>query len=59
MKKGNCLNGGLFIAYKRPSNKDIYKTVNALAINPFILMNGEYIDKDVKELFSNTKWNSK
>lgn len=44
---------------KRPSNKDIYKTVNALAINPFILMNGEYIDKDVKELFSNTKWNSK
>lgn len=49
---------GLIKKIKRPSNKDVYKSVNALAVNPFVLMNGEYVEKDIKELFINTKWSS-
>lgn len=41
---------------KMPSQKSIYKEANAIVINPYLLMNGEYVVKDVRDLFKDTKW---
>lgn len=41
---------------KSPSQKDIYKQVNALVTNPYLYMNGEYVIEDIRQQFSDTKW---
>ena len=47
---------GLIKKVKMPSQKDIYKEVNAIVVNPFLYVNGEYVVKEIRDLFSNTKW---
>ena len=39
-----------------PSQKDIYKEVNVIVVNPFLYVNGEYVVKEIRDLFSTTKW---
>lgn len=39
-----------------PSKKDIYKKVKAIAVNPYLYMNGEYIVEKIKQEFVNTRW---
>lgn len=39
-----------------PSKKDIYKTVKAIVVNPYLYMNGEYIVEEIKQKFINTRW---
>jgi hypothetical protein len=38
------------------SHKDIYKEETVIVVNPYLLMNGEYIVKDIRDLFMDTKW---
>lgn len=47
---------GLIKKVKMPSHKDIYKEVNAIVVNPYLFMNGEYIVKEIRDLFKDTKW---
>lgn len=39
-----------------PSKKDIYKTVSAYAVNPYLYMNGEYVVEEIRKEFENTRW---
>lgn len=41
---------------KVPSQKDVYKTVQAIAANPYLYMNGEYIVEEIRQQFADTKW---
>lgn len=47
---------GLIKKVKMPSQKDIYKEVNVIVVNPYLYVNGEYITKEIRELFKDTKW---
>lgn len=47
---------GLVKKIKSPSKKDVYKQVNALATNPYLYMNGEYVIEDIRRQFADTKW---
>lgn len=47
---------GLVKKIKVTSNKDIYKKVQAIAVNPYLYMNGEYIVEDIRKEFADTKW---
>ena len=47
---------GLIKKVKMPSQKDIYKEVNVIVVNPFLYVNGEYVVKEIRDLFSDTKW---
>ena len=38
------------------SQKDIYKEVNAIVVNPFLYVNGEYVVKEIRDMFTDTKW---
>ena len=47
---------GLIKKVKMPSQKDIYKEVNAIVVNPFLYVNGEYVVKEIRDMFTDTKW---
>ena len=47
---------GLIKKVKMPSQKDIYKEVNAIVVNPFLYVNGEYVVKEIRDMFADTKW---
>lgn len=47
---------GLVKRIKSPSQKDVYKQVNAIATNPYLYMNGEYVVEEIKNQFADTKW---
>ena len=47
---------GLIKKVKMPSQKDIYKEVNVIVINPFLYVNGEYVVKEIRDMFADTKW---
>ena len=47
---------GLIKTVKMPSQKDIYKEVNAIVVNPFLYVNGEYVVKEIRDMFTDTKW---
>ena len=47
---------GLVKRVKVPSQKDVYKKVNAIATNPYLYMNGEYVVEDIRREFIDTKW---
>lgn len=47
---------GLIRKIERPSQKDVYKTVKVLSVNPFIMFNGQNLDVDIYELFKDTEW---
>lgn len=49
---------GLIKKIRVPSQKDIYKEVNAIVVNPYLYVNGEYVTKEVKEMFALTHWSS-
>lgn len=39
-----------------PSKKDIYKTITAYAVNPYLYMNGEYVVEEIRKEFADTRW---
>lgn len=41
---------------ERPSQKDVYKKVKVLSVNPYIMFNGQNLDKDIESLFCKSKW---
>lgn len=47
---------GLVAKIKRPSQKDIYKEVTAICVNPYVLMNGECLIELVNNVFKGTRW---
>ena len=47
---------GLIKKIRVPSQKDIYKEVNAIVVNPYLYVNGEYVVKEVKDMFALTRW---
>ena len=47
---------GLIKKVKMPSQKDVYKEVNAIVVNPFLYVNGEYVVKEIRDMFTDTKW---
>lgn len=47
---------GLVKKIKVPSQKDVYKEVTAIATNPYLYMNGEYVVENIKQQFDDTKW---
>lgn len=47
---------GLIKKVKMPSQKDIYKEVNVIVVNPFLYVNGEYVVKEIRDMFADTKW---
>lgn len=47
---------GLVKKIKVPSQKDVYKEVTAIATNPYLYMNGEYVIEKIRQQFENTKW---
>ena len=49
---------GLIKKIRVPSQKDIYKEVNAIVVNPYLYVNGEYVVKEVKDMFALTQWSN-
>lgn len=47
---------GLIAKIKRPSLKDVYKEVSVIAVNPYVLMNGECLVESINDAFKETKW---
>ena len=41
---------------ERQSQKDVYKNVNVLVVNPFIMFNGQNLDRSVEKIFNESKW---
>lgn len=41
---------------ERKSQKDLYKTIKVIVVNPYIFFNGKNLEKDVYELFKNSIW---
>lgn len=47
---------GLVKKIEAPSQKDVYKKVSAIATNPYLYMNGEYVIEDIRKEFAETTW---
>jgi hypothetical protein len=41
---------------KRRSQKDLYKSIKVIVVNPYIFFNGKDLEKDIYELFKNSRW---
>lgn len=52
----NYIGLGLVKKIEVPSQKDIYKKSKALAVNPYLYLNGEYVVDDIKKQFEETSW---
>ena len=47
---------GLIKRIKAPSQKTVYAKVNAIAVNPYLYMNGEYIVDEIRNEFIGNNW---